>query len=51
MLESILIESLEPRQNRKRGDDLSSAEYVQKIDPEIEKKRVKAAVDAALNRS
>lgn len=39
-LEAILIEALEPRQNRKRGDDLSGVEYIQYSDPEIEKKRV-----------
>ncbi len=49
-LEAILIEALEPRQNRKRGDDLAAVEYVQKVDPEIEKKRVKATLDAALNK-
>lgn len=49
-LEAILIEALEPRQNRKRGDDLSAVEYLQKVDPEIEKKKVKATLDAALNK-
>ena len=49
-LEAILIEALEPRQNRKRGDDLAAVEYIQKGDPEIEKKRVKATLDAALNK-
>jgi len=49
-LEAILIEALEPRQNRKRGDDLAAVEYLQKVDPEIEKKRVKATLDAALNK-
>jgi len=49
-LEAILIEALEPRQNRKRGDDLAAVEYVQKVDPEIEKKKVKATLDAALNK-
>lgn len=34
-LEAILIEALEPRQNRKRGDDLQAAEYIQKEDPAI----------------
>jgi hypothetical protein len=38
-LEAILIEALEPRQNRKRGDDLAAVEYMQLEDPEIEKKR------------
>ena len=49
-LEAILIEALEPRQNRKRGDDLAAVEYIQRVDPEIEKKRVKATLDAALNK-
>lgn len=49
-LEAILIEALEPRQNRKRGDDLAAVEYLQKIDPEIEKKKIKATLDAALNK-
>lgn len=49
-LEAILIEALEPRQNRKRGDDLAAVEYLQKIDPEIEKKKVKAILDTALNK-
>lgn len=49
-LEAILIEALEPRQNRKRGDDLAAVEYLQKVDPEIEKKKVKAVLDTALNK-
>ena len=49
-VEAILIEALEPRQNRKRGDDLAAVEYLQKVDPEIEKKKVKATLDAALNK-
>ena len=49
-LEAILIEALEPRQNRKRGDDLAAVEYLQKVDLEIEKKKVKATLDAALNK-
>jgi hypothetical protein len=49
-LEAILIEALEPRQNRKRGDDLSAAEYIQKEDPEIQKKKVKASLEAALEK-
>jgi HB1, ASXL, restriction endonuclease HTH domain len=49
-LEAILIEALEPRQNRKRGDDLAAVEYIQRIDPEIEKKRVKVMLDAAINK-
>jgi hypothetical protein len=46
-LEAILIEALEPRQNRKRGDDLGAVEYIQRVDPDIERKRIKAKlVDA-----
>ncbi len=49
-LEAILIEALEPRQNRKRGDDLAAVEYLQKADPEVEKKRMKATLEAAFNK-
>ncbi|MBA3019193.1 MAG: winged helix-turn-helix domain-containing protein [Proteobacteria bacterium] len=49
-IEAIMIEALEPRQNRKRGDDLSAVEYIQKEDPEIQKKRVKQTMEAALNK-
>jgi hypothetical protein len=45
MMEALLIEALEPRQNRRRGDDFEAVEYLQMIDPEIEKKRVKALID------
>ncbi|MEW6621013.1 MAG: HTH domain-containing protein [bacterium] len=44
-LEAILVEALEPRQNRKRGDDLSAVEYFQKDDPEIQKKKMKQMLD------
>jgi hypothetical protein len=43
--EAILIEALEPRQNRKRGDDLSTVEYIQKEDSEIKKKKIKQLLD------
>lgn len=36
-IEALLIETLEPPQNRKRGDDFSAIEYIQDIDPELEK--------------
>ena len=49
-LEAILIEALEPRQNRKRGDDLSAVEYIQREDPEIQKKRIKESLEFALNK-
>ena len=44
-LEAILIEALEPRQNRKRGNDLAAVEYSQKTDPDIDKKKAKALID------
>jgi hypothetical protein len=49
-LEAVLIEALEPRQNRKRGDDLSSVEYIQKQDPEIQKNIIKQTMEAALKK-
>jgi hypothetical protein len=36
-MEALLIEGLEPPQNRKRGDDFSAAEFLQVKDPEIQK--------------
>ena len=35
-LEAVLIEAMEPRQNRRRGDLFSSIEYIQTVDPKIE---------------
>ena len=49
-LEAILIEALEPRQNRKRGDDLAAVEYLQKEDPTIKKKMVKDTIETALSK-
>lgn len=49
-LEAILIEALEPRQNRKRGDDLAAVEYIQREDPAIRKKMVKDALETAVNK-
>jgi hypothetical protein len=45
-LEALLIEALEPRQNRKRGDDLTAAEYFQKADPAVEKEQLKNLIDS-----
>lgn len=39
-LESLLIEALEPPQNRKRGDDFSAIEYIQSIDPELREREI-----------
>lgn len=49
-LEAILIEALEPRQNRKRGDDLSAVEFMQLEDPDIVKKHVRASLEAAIDK-
>lgn len=49
-LEAILIEALEPRQNRRRGDDLSAVEFMQLEDPELRKKKVKASIAEALEK-
>jgi HB1, ASXL, restriction endonuclease HTH domain len=49
-LEAVLVEAVEPRQNRKRGDDLATVEYRQQDDPEIKKRRFKQSLDAALDK-
>jgi hypothetical protein len=43
-LESLLIEALEPPQNRKRGDDFA-AEYIQDIDPELKEEKYRILFD------
>ncbi len=40
-LEALLIEALEPPQNRRRGDDFTGIEYVQAIDEELKEKELK----------
>ncbi len=44
-LEALLIESLEPPLNRRRGDNFSGVEYLQAIDPEIERMEQKRIID------
>lgn len=44
-MEALLIEALEPAQNRRRGDGFSGAEFIQAEDPEIEKAQMKALMD------
>jgi hypothetical protein len=46
-LEAVLIEALEPPQNRKRGDQYAAAEYLQASDPELNKEK-NAAIDGLL---
>ena len=38
-LEALLIEGLEPPQNRRQGDGFSALEFIQATDPEIERQR------------
>lgn len=38
-MEAVLIEGLEPRQNRRRGDDFQAVEFLQSEDPQLEIER------------
>lgn len=44
-MEALLIEALEPPQNRKRGDDFRAVEFLQVEDPELQKKRILELMD------
>lgn len=44
-MEAVLIESLEPPLNRRRGDNFSGAEYIQAPDPQIERIKNKAFLE------
>lgn len=44
-MEALLIEGLEPPQNRKRGDDFRAAEFLQVEDPEIQKSQILSLMD------
>ena len=44
-MEALLIESLEPPLNRRRGDNFSGVEYIQAVDPQIEATKEKALLD------
>jgi len=43
-MEAVLIEGLEPRQNRKRGDDFQAVEFLQFEDPQLQLQRKLAIV-------
>lgn len=43
-LEALLIEALEPPQNRKRGDDFSAIEYIQDIDSELREREIQSTL-------
>jgi len=49
-MEALLIEGLEPRQNRKRGDGFSAVEFIQAVDPEIEERQRKAMMVELLSK-
>jgi len=44
-MEALLIEGLEPPQNRKRGDDFRAIEFLQFMDPEIHKSKIVSLMD------
>jgi hypothetical protein len=44
-MEALLIEALEPPQNRKRGDDFKAVEFLQVEDPEIQKTHIMQLMD------
>jgi len=44
-MEALLIEGLEPPQNRKRGDDFRAVEFLQVEDPEIKKTQIVRLID------
>lgn len=47
-LESVLIESLEPPLNRRRGDNLNAVEFMQSPDPEIERRQFEEFMKQAM---
>ena len=44
-MEALLIEGLESPQNRKRGDGFGDIEFIQVVDPEIQKSRARSLMD------
>lgn len=49
-MEALLIEGLEPPQNRKKGDDFKAVEFMQVEDPEIQKKQIIQLMDELKSR-
>jgi len=45
-LEALLIEGLEPPQNRRQGDGFNAVEFLQVLDPEIQKQRDMRVIEA-----
>jgi len=49
-MEALLIEGLEPPQNRKRGDDFRAVEYLQVEDPQIQRRNLRNLLQEIQNR-
>jgi hypothetical protein len=49
-MEALLIESLEPPLNRKRGDNFAAVEYLQVEDPDVETAKQKTILEELLRR-
>ncbi len=45
-MEALLIESVEPAQNRRRGDDFRAVEFLQAVDPDIERNQILQTIRA-----
>ena len=48
--EALLIESLEPPLNRRRGDKFSAVEYLQDVDPELKQKAEKTFLEGIIRK-
>lgn len=48
-LEALIIEGLEPPQNRRQGDRFNALEFIQIIDPDLERRRLLSQVTTALS--
>lgn len=46
VMEALLIEALEPPQNRRRGDDFQAVEYLQADDPALKARQLEQTLDA-----
>ena len=50
LLEALLIESIEPRQNRKQGNLFYGLEYLQQEAPELKEKQMKQTIQAMVEK-
>lgn len=50
LLEAILIESIEPRQNRRQGNLFYGLEYLQQEAPELKERQIKQTMQAMVER-